>query len=80
MKSFSQAPSVKDSSKTMATFGSQSSTASTVGRPGISEHSTVTLSGTPVNCGADASPTVIVCEIVAVLPQSSAAVHVLVMM
>ena len=69
------------SSKVMSTFGSQLSFAVTVfaaGAFGTASHSTVTSLGTPANTGAVLSPTSILCDPVAVFPQLSVAVHVLV--
>ena len=45
---------------------------------GVSGHSIVAAAGTEVNTGAVLSSTVIVCEAVAVLPQASVAINVLV--
>jgi hypothetical protein len=48
-------------------------------KKGVTVHSIVTSAPTPLMTGAVLSSTVIVCEAVAVLPQPSVAVHVLVM-
>lgn len=63
----------------MATEGEQLSVAVTVGAAGIPSHCTVVLAGTPVNCGPCVSLVKLtVCEAVALLPQESVTVHVLV--
>ena len=56
----------------------QASVAVGVPKDGVKGHSIVAAAGTEVNTGAVLSSTVITCEAVAVLPQASVAVNVLV--
>ena len=60
------------------TLASQLSVPVTEGAVGTAEHSTVKLAGTPTKTGDVLSSTVIIWLCVAVLPQLSVAVHVLV--
>ena len=62
------------------TLASQLSVPVTEGAVGTAEHSTVKFAGTPTNTGDVLSSTVITWLCVAVLPQLSVAVHVLVNM
>src|SRR6185436_14141976 len=57
----------------------QASEAVAIPNDGVNGHSMVAAAGTEVNTGAVLSVTVIVCEAVAVLPQASVAINVLVM-
>ena len=56
----------------------QASVAVGVPNDGVSGHSMVAAAGTEVNTGAVLSVTVITCDAVAVLPQASVAINVLV--
>ena len=62
-----------------ATEGEQLSLAVTAGAEGIPSHCTVVLAGTPTNCGPCVSLVKLtVCDAVALFPQESVTVHVLV--
>ena len=71
-------PGVVTSLEDKVTVGSQTSVAVGVAKPGVAGQSIVVAAGNAEIVGAVMSLTVIICEAVAVLPQSSVAVHVLV--
>jgi hypothetical protein len=66
------------STKVNVGFGSQASVTVGVDQTGVAGHAMVWFGPTPLITGAVLSSIVIVCEAVAVLPQASVAVHVLV--
>ena len=75
--SLAHAPLVVTSADVMVT-APQASLAVAVAKDGVSGHSMVVAAGNALNTGAVLSSTVIVCDAVAVLPQASVAVNVLV--
>src|SRR6187397_2711323 len=75
--SLAQAPLVVTSADVMVT-PPQASVAVAVANDGVSGHSMVVAAGNALNTGAVLSSTVITCDAVAVLPQASVAVNVLV--
>src|SRR6187431_1613403 len=75
--SLAQAPLVVTSADVMVT-PPQASLAVAVANDGVSGHSMVVAAGNALNTGAVLSSTVITCDAVAVLPQASVAVNVLV--
>ena len=73
-----QAPGVETSAKVIVTLASQASVAVAVVKDGVSGHSIELGAGNAAITGAVLSVTLMVCEAVELLPQSSVAVQVLV--
>ena len=78
-KLLAQLPGSFVSLSSIATLGSQLSTAVTLAAKGAtSSHSTVSSAGIPARTGGVVSPTLILCSAEVTLPQSSVAVQVLI--